>query len=194
MATLRTVPAEDATFIPLAPGIAAPSPITLYVDSWEDVYDLEITVVAVAASEDKLGRFECSGVAVRQRPDGPAVTGELLRKIPIARYIRGVGTEWWQTYSRHGQEISFADERLTDEKVELLRLRGPVDETLQWVARAYQMAVILGDAPLRAVEKSLDVPRSTAGRWVALARERGYLPSEGLQAGGAGTAKLDGGA
>src|SRR4051794_26420960 len=127
MATLHTVPAKDATFIPLAPGIAAPSLVTLYVYGWEDIYDLEITVVAVAASKDKLGRFECSGVAVRQRPDGPPVTGEVLRKIPIARYIRGVGAEWWQTYkvAGHGQEISFADERLTDEKAELLRLRGP---------------------------------------------------------------------
>jgi hypothetical protein len=61
---------------------------------------------------------------------------------------------------------------------------GPTDRALRWTAR-YRY----GDAvsyPTKAVQESLQLPRSTAGRWIAAARKAGYVgPAEGMgKAGG----------
>ncbi len=53
--------------------------------------------------------------------------------------------------------------------------RGPTDEALRFVALAYRLAYALGEAPTKGVMERLKLPRSTAGRWVMRARERGYL-------------------
>jgi hypothetical protein len=57
---------------------------------------------------------------------------------------------------------------------------GPTDRVLQWVAHLYRLGLAIEYNPTKAVEEILKVPRSTAGRWIARARERGYLePAEG---------------
>ena len=52
---------------------------------------------------------------------------------------------------------------------------GLDDESLRIAASIYQVAYLIGDPPTRKVETLLDLPRSTAGRWVTEARKRGYL-------------------
>ena len=57
---------------------------------------------------------------------------------------------------------------------------GPTDEALGWVAYAYRLALVVGEAPTKAVRDSMGLPQSTAARWVQQARQRGFLgPSEG---------------
>jgi hypothetical protein len=57
---------------------------------------------------------------------------------------------------------------------------GPSDRVLLWVAHLYRLGLAIDYNPTKAVEENLKVPRSTAGRWIARARERGYLePAEG---------------
>jgi integrase len=52
---------------------------------------------------------------------------------------------------------------------------GPSDADLRAVADVYQLAYVTGGAPTKTVMERLGLPRSTAGRWIALARERGLL-------------------
>lgn len=56
------------------------------------------------------------------------------------------------------------------------RRRGPIpDDELRRVAEIYRQASIASAAPTNAVRDQMGVSRATAGRWVALARERGFL-------------------
>jgi hypothetical protein len=63
---------------------------------------------------------------------------------------------------------------------------GPTDRALRWTAHFYRYGFAVSYNPTKAVMESLKLPRSTAGRWIAAAREAGYLsPSEGMgKAGG----------
>lgn len=50
------------------------------------------------------------------------------------------------------------------------------DDHLRRVSAVYRHAAERGEPPLRAVVREFDRPRSTASRWIAAARQRGYLP------------------
>jgi hypothetical protein len=57
---------------------------------------------------------------------------------------------------------------------------GPTDRALRWVAHFYRWGYAVSYGGTKAVEELLGLPRSTAGRWVEMAREAGYLgPAEG---------------
>jgi transposase len=62
---------------------------------------------------------------------------------------------------------------------------GPSDEDLRAVADVYGLAFVTGGAPTKTVMERLGLPRSTAGRWIKMARERGLLgPATPRKAGG----------
>lgn len=163
----------------MAPGLVMPDVVTVY---GEDVagYDVEVEVVPSS------GRLVAQDVRVRQREGGPAVTGEALRSVPVAALTKYA--------ARHAMAHEYADgvtsvtvRLFTSEVVEHMRSAGPVSSTLEAVAHLYRVAVLMGEPPTKAVEEKLGLPRSTAGRWVALARKEGHLgESEG--AGRAGEA------
>lgn len=52
---------------------------------------------------------------------------------------------------------------------------GPLPDVLKVVALIYRLAYLTGQHPTRAVQRRLQLPRSTAGRWIAQARERSLL-------------------
>ena len=58
---------------------------------------------------------------------------------------------------------------------------GPTDLALRWTAHFYRYGYPVSYIPTKGVEEMLKLPRSTAGRWIAAAREAGYLGhSEGM--------------
>jgi len=57
--------------------------------------------------------------------------------------------------------------------------QGWGDDHYRQVAQVYMEAADNGDPPTRAVEQHFDVPRPTAGRWVAVARRAGHLRPAG---------------
>jgi hypothetical protein len=64
---------------------------------------------------------------------------------------------------------------LSDQDVAYLRLQGPTDDSLEWVAYFYNLAGVLGLPPARQVEVGLDLPRTTATKWIRRARDKGLL-------------------
>lgn len=165
---------KSTDFVPVAEGLAVPVPTEVTVDDWEG-FDLTLVIGATPAQGDCAGRLHCQELTVRQREGGPPVTSEAIRSVPVATLMRRAGLNSLLTVNRGGSSTSFSPFELTNETVERLRALGPVRESLEWVARLYRLALVLGDPPTRTVEASFGLPRSTAGRWVALAREQGLL-------------------
>lgn len=143
----------------LGDGLKIPTVITV---TSTDVggYDVELR----AEYDPDAGRYVARAVQVRAG-DGAETTGEALRSIPVATILRDGIMSALQTTLLLGGERPPADAGKA----------GPTTETLRWVARIYRLALLLGGAPTQAVASGLGVPRSTAGRWVTRARDRGLL-------------------
>jgi hypothetical protein len=62
---------------------------------------------------------------------------------------------------------------------------GPSHQDLRAVADIYQLAYLTGASPTKTVMERFGLPRSTASRWIRLAREHGLLgPATPRKAGG----------
>ena len=174
---------EQSKLIPLGDGLAGRSPFTWHAEMGLP-YRLELRVVY----ED--GRFVCDQLTIKRLPDGPPVTTEGLREVPVAAFLRlavesnvmRVGptihegnTSSWELQWASPLELS---ERARSGG-------GPSDADLRTVAALYQVAYATGGAPTKLVMNRLGLPRSTASRWVRMARERGLLgPATPRKAGG----------
>ncbi len=157
--------------IPVAPGIAGPPEETLTAKDYRG-FDIEVEIVFDGS------RYVVRRISVEQRDGGPPVTTESLRDIPVAGLLRTLMPSLLWKLTEHPDGSSTLDE-LDDWPDDATR-HGPTDEALALVAQIYRMAYVCGDRPTKAVEDNLRLARSTAGRWVALARERHLLgPSEG---------------
>lgn len=164
--------------VELAPGLVAREVAEAH-RPWEG-YELTLTVRAVPGTEGRAGRFVCSRFSLAQVDDGPPVTSEAVRQVPVAALVRELaGALWRRTGGLHPDDTDPPEGAwrvwLDDDEIRRLRDQGPTRETLGWVAHTYRLAVVLGDPPTQAVEQSLGLPRSTAGRWVTLARREGLL-------------------
>lgn len=180
---------KPTNFIPLGPGLGAPREFTFRVEE-ERLYSLEADVVYEQPGGGGMGHFVCNRLTVQRREDGPPVTTEGLREVRITAFLRmavegnllRVGpTEY------DGQTSSW---KLTPTGPIALSERaraggGPSDADLRAVADVYQLAHVTGAAPTKTVMGRLGLPRSTASRWIRMARERGLLgPATPRKAGG----------
>ncbi len=124
------------------------------------------------------GRLEVVSLTLRQMEGGPPVGGELLRAIPLAivrwvvqRVVTGVAP----TDESDPPVALMASMASLTKSPREVAAAGLSDEALALTASIYRRALVSGDPPARAVHKSLGIPRSTAGRWIMLARRRGFL-------------------
>ena len=126
--------------------------------------------VALTA-ELRKGRYEVVALTCTRRPNGPEITSELIRTVPVGAVLRRGALDAYKLFSPGANPVR-------------LRAEGPTDDTLRVVARVYRMAVVVRDDPTRAVASTFDVPRPTASRWVQMARKRRFLgPAEERKAG-----------
>jgi len=178
------VPREISGEVEIVPGVVGPERIV--VDNWSipertGAVDVRIDI----RFDHELRRYICHELtayrSLAAQPSGP-VTTETLRKVKIEQMIvinvlvnypesppttrvldNPEGREPWGYTVPDG---------LTD--------HGPTDRVLQWVAHFYRLGYAVSYGATKQVQESLKVPRSTAGRWIAAAREAGYLhPAEG---------------
>jgi hypothetical protein len=121
--------------------------------------------------------------------DGRPVTTEDLRAIRVANLTSFAARQVVQrtSYDPETGTSTLVPAGVTVEDVEYVREHGLTDRTLRIVAHTYRLALITSQPPTKAVEEWLDLARSTAGRWVAAARESGYLgKAEGAGKAGVG--------
>jgi len=183
--------------VEIVPGVIGPERVTD--DRWGvPTVDGGIDVELDVRFDPVLRRYVCVElVAKRQEPtsaDGTYssggrflghITTDHLTEIKIGACI--------QTMLLHNDEGAAAEDRVIRDvpnpdgvepwgrtPPEGLSEEGPSDRVLLWVAHLYRLGLAIDYNPTKAVEENLKVPRSTAGRWIARARERGYLePAEG---------------
>lgn len=148
---------------------------------------------------DDRGSVRCMRVEVLAPEDG-GVTTEMLRNVPVARLLRLGATSKLMKYRRKAGRVTGVTETDNEEKRQFYQryadARRPkqgkaiTDETLGRVAKIYRAAVGSG-TPTKAVAEAMNVPRSTAARWVTKARERGILrPALHGRSGEAGSGEL----
>ena len=138
------------------------------------LYDVKMTLDMTAEG------IRPTSVTVTAQQDSPAVTGTTLRALRVwdlAREAILIGvSRGTRTDTKDGSfEVGIMGSALPNEEVARLRAQGPTDETLGWVAYFYKLGDVLGLPPAKQVEVSLQLPRTTASKWVRRAREKGLI-------------------
>jgi hypothetical protein len=180
---MTTRPHREAGFATIGRGLVVPRRFTAHLrpDTSDDAPPFAVTLDAELAG----GRYQCTRLELEQVEGGPPVDGEGIRTVAVRHLIRAAAS-----HNIYGEKQAAG----TDDGQPLVPLSwslpdvsdGPTDENLRVVAVAYSLAYVCGLPPLRHVEEALGLARSTAGRWVKLARDRGHLgATEPGRAGGA---------
>jgi hypothetical protein len=180
---------KPTKFIPLGPGLAAPREFTFRLEE-VGLYNLEADVVYEQPVGGRMGHFVVDWLTIRRREDGPPITSEGLRELPVAGFLRlAVESSLLRVRpDEHDGRTSSWDLTPTGPITLSERAQaggGPSDQDLRAVADIYQLAFLTGAAPTKAVIGRFNLPRSTASRWIKMARERGLLgPATPRKAGG----------
>lgn len=181
---------KPTKFISLGPGLAAPAAIKYrcpvsFTDRMgnKQRYDVEAEVVF------EEGRYVCDRLTIRRQEGGAPVTTEGIRAIPVAMLLH-VAVESWVAETTPTEDGGYRAAWPHWPVLPGLSERakaggGPSDEDLRTIATAYQVAYATGAAPTKTVMQRFELPRSTASRWIRMARERGLLgPATPRKAGG----------
>jgi hypothetical protein len=147
---------DPAAFDPQSPGIAAPLAFTYRVEL-EGLYSLDFEATY------EQGRYVVNQLTIRRREDGPPVTSEGIREIPVHALMRVALERYLSTL----EPLELSEQAKGG--------RGPTEQDLRAIAITHQVAYTTNNPPTRTVMQRFDLPRSTASRWVRMARERGLL-------------------
>jgi hypothetical protein len=179
---LSVVPRELSGQVEIVPGVVGPKLIRDR--STFTVRDHAFTGKVVFRFVPALGRYICDEFTA-----SGVVTTEALRLVVIGDWLNTALLR--TTPSDDAAPIHVVDNPDNREPWGLtvpedLAAGGPTDRALRWVAHVYRYGYAVSYNPTKAVQELLMIPRSTAGRWIAAAREGGYLgQSEGVgKAGG----------
>jgi hypothetical protein len=128
-----------------------------------------------AVSEFRSGRMVIVELSFRERGDGPSITAEELRKVPlspIARHSVFLKTPDADDAATPSG-VSATRRLLEDFKNQL----APANEEarIQMAATAYRLALAVGEPPTKFVAEAFAVSHRTAGLWIEKARRAGYL-------------------
>ena len=136
-------------------------------------YDIDAQVVV-----SESGQAEVMALTVKRRDGGPSVTGAALRSIPVQSIIWQFAKLEIQLAMGFGAGVERSALGLIPTKdVERLKKQGPVNETLEAVAKVYRLAEFVGDAPTKSIEECFGISRSTAGAWIGRARSASLIPA-----------------
>lgn len=158
----------DATFVRVGRwGVNVPIQAKYSDLSTEGLESVELTIDLV---DGTLAPIAVTAVAT----PGHAVDGTSLRDIPVHELATAAIGEFLLRCV-DDEEGAFEPMEPLEFDAEAIRSAGPTDESLRVVADIYEIARLMGDPPARQVEKTLNMPRTTASKWIRRARERGIL-------------------
>jgi hypothetical protein len=146
----------NAAGIEVVDGVPVPSIMTATAVSEDPPLEVRLRI------EPRDGRMVATSMKCSTGA-GEHLSSELLRQIPVAQIVTlgvldAIGT----------LTLAGADFRA-------MRAAGPTDDTLNTVAAVYRLAYLTSGRPTAYVRESFGVSKSTASRWVQLARSKGFL-------------------
>ncbi|GGQ23713.1 hypothetical protein GCM10010140_62500 [Streptosporangium pseudovulgare] len=165
MATLRSDDKRQRRPHKIAPGFFVLVPAEMTVSPGDGVGPYQVRLVIDVAG----GRLGCTELTVTAQ-DGTTISSAALRGVPVASIVRSCARNLVME-GHEGEGVITLEPHDVDVDVSA----GPTDEALRAVAASYSLAYALGEPPAKGVERELGLATSTAGRWIKLARERGFL-------------------
>lgn len=156
-------PREPVARLHLGDGMSLPERFEAHVSSIDNVpYAFKLGIAIES------GRAVVDSMEVLRTRDGPPVTNEALRRLPIGEVTRAAVVAALSKYSSR-TPIPLAGKG----NARLSLLEG--DARLEKVALIYRWATLLGHPPKETVAKDFEVSTATAGRLVRQARDAGFL-------------------
>lgn len=168
-------PQGDSRPVRAGNGIEVPVPSTLH--AFRVPRDDLDVVFRIALTSDGIRPV---GITLRS-PEGRGVSTADWRLVNVQQIWRNAISHVVRRVSRVDGVATESDFLLPDAQLELLRAKGPVDETLRHVGDVYSFAEAFGLAPVKEVQQAFEgrglaaLPRTTATAWVRRAREAGYI-------------------
>lgn len=129
------------------------------------------------------GRYLVEEMTCTQHEGGPPVTSEGIRAVPVARLLAFAAFRHVFVVKSSRPDSHAVSPFVGSDLAEGAK-EGPTDDVLRRVAVVYQVHYACGLAPTKGVEDSFKLARSTAGRWIAMARDRGFLAPAAADASG----------
>ncbi len=181
---LRVVTGTRYTHLPDRDGPTRAVAERFHVPGWftVEVDDPDLDFVLEIDVDNTEGVPRCVALVCMGRQDGPPITGEGLRRVRLASYMRRASDELVglrvsdrvTTYPLSEDELSdYLRARRRQEREQRRRI---TPEDLRRVAEVYRTALAHGLPPTAEVEARLRLrSRAQAARWVAKAREAGAL-------------------
>lgn len=173
----------------LLPGLQMPR-FTRWDVTLPDLPDVDLEILTSFDDEKRI--FEVTEVLLRTPHGAP----ELLRSIPLRSIAElalmpmlamiAVNPERLYHFQKWGlmDPMSSFRHPSFSGRFHNLKERGPTDETLRYIATFYRVFRVLGAPPTKNIQDLFDLPRSTATRWVSLARKKGFLGKDEIGRGG----------
>jgi hypothetical protein len=140
----------------LVDGVQVPSAITAKAVSEDPPFEVLVRI------EPREGRMVATKVTC-SAGEASHVSTEILRQIPVAEIVTS------------GVLSAIGMLTLAGTDIAALRTAGPTDATLGAVAAVYRLAYLTSGRPTAYVRETFRVSKSTASRWVQLARAKGFL-------------------
>ncbi|MCU1612772.1 MAG: hypothetical protein JWO98_312 [Frankiales bacterium] len=172
----RMVPGEGAWLlyggrvIANVPATAIITPLPGDADPLDFSVELQLDIVD--------GRLACVSLLAQRIDDGPTVTGEGLRRVPVADAVAAAAVTGDVLRERvQTGENQFSDIPFEFPETEFAK-NGMTDDALEQVARIYAMAQATGKKATGILLSEYGMPRPTATRWIQAARRRGILKDE----------------
>jgi hypothetical protein len=170
----QTIPGKG--FVPIDDAYALPREFSI-----ETRIELGDAKARLDVQVDDRGTPRC--VRIEIVDDG--ITAETIRSVAVARLLRLGTTAVLMKHERlEGGQVQVVPATTEEQRrfyhryanTRRPRRGSPIsDDTLQKVATVYRAAAGRGDPPSLTVAETMGVSRSTAARWVARAREQGFL-------------------
>lgn len=128
-------------------------------------------------------RVQCRNLTCRRRADGAPITSEGMTKVRVAELVYLVADEAKAEVSTFFPPDGASGAVVVTHDVDIPAAppgrAGPGPEHLRALGIIYTTAYACGGSPRRAVMERLSLTRTTANRWIRLARESGYLRGGG---------------
>lgn len=153
----------------LAPGVRGPERASGIFTPEDDEFAYVVELSVVFSD----GRYVVDKMVCTQLKGGRPVDSIGLRLLPIAQLVTHTVLPYiWRHDGEHegSTKLTPLAGLSPDDAAD-----GPTDDALRKVALVYAVSYACGQPPAKRVTEVFGLARSTAGRWITMARRRGFL-------------------